>query len=267
MAGLFALGLNRGPAHFFEEPFMLKFILVFGLIFSAVPTLAEESEDTKLTLQVTAIQRVMQDRLAVALSAREQGASAEAVQEALNARMADALEVVESVDGIEEKTQHYRVYFREEKRYSSSTSDSGKRKGYWVASQQLYLTSANFDALKALSTQLQQSGLALSHMNFFVSSELNAATRDALIPQAVETLKDKVRLYKAAMGGGVARLATINVQGRHEGRMASKTMMSAPMMEMDARGSSPAPIVAEPEEVDVSLSLSGTIVFDAVSFD
>jgi predicted secreted protein len=171
---------------------------------------------------------------------------------AINRRMAAAMELVNGAPEVSAKTGGYRVYYQNYHR-SELKPENGEQ-GRWVGTQILSLDSADFEAAKTLAGELQQSGLAANHMSFYVSAELQEATKDRLIPLAVNTLKNKAKLYQQALGGEVLMLKSIQVQGAH--RMMAE---AAPIMmaKSGVTGDQAAPVVAEPDEQEISLTLEG----------
>lgn len=248
-------------AVFFEHLLMehhamkhLLYILAALVVFVGTAPLA--AENTSLRLTTAASLPVMQDRLAMSLQVYEEGKSAEQVQEAINRRMERAVEKAKTQKGVEVKTGHYRVYYRD---YHRNEKAPDQAKGRWVGSQTLIIDSGAFDALKALAGSLQQQGLVMNHMNFYVSAGLREETKNKLIPLAVSTLKEKAKLYQAALGGEALTLTSIEVQGAHQGRFESAPMMKSAMADTAA-----APVVGEPDEQEISLSLMAAFTLKPV---
>lgn len=231
----------------------LLYTLAALVVFIGTTPLA--AENTTLKLTASASLPVVQDRLAVSLQVYEEGRSAEAVQDAINRHMGRAVETAKAAS-VEVKTGHYRVYYRD---YHRNEKPAGEHKGRWIGSQTLIIDSGDFDALKTLAGSLQQQGLVMNHMNFYVSGTLREATKNKLIPMAVDTLKEKAKLYQAALGGEVLTVTSIEVQGTHHSRLETVPMMKSAMADSAA-----APVVAEPDEQEISLSLLATFTLKPV---
>ena len=236
---------------------MKHLLITLTALFLVFGTSPSTAENTTLKLTASASLTVMQDKLSMSLQVREEGQSAQDVQAAINQRMDMAVEMSKAQPGVDVKTGHYRVYFRE---YHRNEKAPDQQKGRWIGSQTLIIDSGDFEALKALAGNLQRQGLVMNHMNFYVSNKLRETTKEQLIPLAVDTLRKKATLYKAALGGEALTVSSIEVQGAHQGRYEAAPMMKSAM----ADSSAAAPVVAEPDEQEISLSLFATFTMKAV---
>lgn len=245
-------------------------LLLFGFFFSIAAAEKAFGFDgsTSLQLRATVSKAVLQDQLQISLYLRQEGETAKAVQMAINSKMKELVEQAKGVAGVEVHVQNYRVYFdRRDRQHSGrmaerSNEDARKPHGQWVGQQYMSLTSADFEAVRKLASDLQAQEMALGNIYFSVSANKTQAVRDSLIEPATARLFEKARLTASALNTSIEALSQFAVDPSSH----SPRRMAAMTSSQERRGGSNDLIVAEPRHVEIYLSVEGEFKLEPVSF-
>ncbi|GBQ83660.1 hypothetical protein AA13595_1229 [Gluconacetobacter johannae DSM 13595] len=198
---------------------------------------------TELTLSGTGTVHAAPDRLTATLFAESTAANAATAQGKVNALVRQTLDAANAAGGLTTVTEGYFVQRDDTARPQSSQ---------WTARQTIRLTGADGAALLDLVGKLQARGLALSGLDWSLSSD----RRQELTSQAeAEALKDVRRRADAAatvLGMKVATIRSVSLGDRTMPR-------PMPMMAMAARAAA-FPPSAPAEEQDVTASATATVL-------
>jgi predicted secreted protein len=225
---------------------MRRMLLALALI-APFAARAEEPPRTRLLLSESAEITVKQDELYAQLAVEARGASAAAVQQAVNRAMTAALARAREASAVTVSTGGYGVW----RAYGSSVPTSQA----WQASQSLTLTAKDSEPLLELVGVLQAQGLAVKQLAYRVSRELWRTTREQAIEEAVRGLQARAQRMAGLLNLDFERFAKVDLDG---GRDRPQPFAAAPMA---ARASSDsAPPVAEAAEVRIGASVSAEAV-------
>lgn len=201
-----------------------------------------------VTVTASATSNVANDRMHAFLRAEADNADAAAAANDVNARMGRALTRARAVAGVEASTAGY----------SSYQVTEANRPQRWRVSQTLVLESGDFAALSALVSKLQSSdGLVLSGLNFSVSTATRRAAEDALTQRAIQNWQQRAQLAAQAFGVSSWRTGRITVQTNDYAR-------PQPMYRTAGVAAANAPVAVEGGISDVTVTVSGEAIFDAV---
>jgi predicted secreted protein len=223
---------------------MRAIALAAALALTLIP-LARAAE-TDIQLSETATRMMTPDRLRASLRLEVKGKSARAVQAELNTRMDTALAKAKSVASVTASTGAYSVG------RSGLLNDAEP----WQASQTLELTSGNFQSLLALAGELENQGLAISDLNFFLAPETVKGVEGMLTGQALAALKVRADQVARDMGLAVDHFGKVEVGNA----TAYAPFRPMPMMAAATMPARAAPPVAEPGDSTVSLTVSADVV-------
>ena len=206
---------------------MIRPLFVLACAVLAFPALA----DTSVHLEQQARKVVPRDRLQADLRVEASGPDSRSVQDEVNRRMSAALAKARKNSALTVQSGGYEV-FRDQ---------PAKGKEVWRASQGITLVSKEFDAVLKLSGELQDDGLAMSGLHFFLAPETLRAAQSELTAQALSGLRDRANEVAADLGMNVAHYKDMNVgnaaegfEGRRPMMMAKASLSSAPMVPPDA---------------------------------
>jgi predicted secreted protein len=172
----------------------------FACALVIAPQLAAAAAETDIHLGETATKSVAPDRLRATLRLDEKGRTPREVQAALNRGMEAALAKAKSVAGVTLSTGFYNAY-------RTSSSDPNP----WEASESLILTSGDFPALLGLAGDLQNSGLEIAGLEFYLAPETVKAAEAALTAAALAALKARAEGVASDMGLSVAGFTHVDV--------------------------------------------------------
>jgi predicted secreted protein len=213
------------------------------MLLAPLPALAQGAPPpTVLRLAETAEVMREPDELVATLRAEARGASAAAVQEAVNRSIAQALDRVRAVPSVRVATGGY---------WTSRVEDGRA----WSAQQQITLTGRDAAPLLELVGQLQGGGLAASGLAWRLSREATQAARQEAARLALEGVQRRAEDLAAQMNLRVLRYAEIRVDVPERGPAPRMAMEAAPMA---ARAATPPRVVAE------EVAVSATVAADAV---
>jgi uncharacterized protein len=167
-----------------RAPAVLGALAALGLPATApVPALAQAAEPAPAVLHLsqTAERKVVRDLLRIELRVEQTGADPLALQEAVNRRMAAALDRARQVQGVEVETGSYAV--------ADETLQSGPSR--WRATQSLILTGKAADAELKLAGALQSDGLLMSSISYEVSPETVRGAEEDLTAEALAGLAQR----------------------------------------------------------------------------
>lgn len=222
---------------------MLRPFLVLACATFAVSAAA----DTGIHLTQQAQKVVPRDRLQAELRVEASGPDSRAVQDEINRRMGTALAKARKAPALTVQSGGYSVY-REQPQ---------KGPEVWHASQSLAFSSKDFDAVLKLSGELQNDGLAMSGLRFFLAPETLRAAQSELTAQALSGLRDRAGEVAADLGMSVAQYKEITVGNAGEGFEIRRPMMAKAAMEP---GAPIAPPDAEAGESTISLTVQAEVI-------
>lgn len=215
------------------------------MLLAPLPAWAQAAPATVLRLAETAEVMREPDELVATLRAEARGASAAAVQEAVNRAVAQALDRARGVPSVRAATGAY----------WTSRVDDGRA---WNAQQQVTLTGREAAPLLELVGQLQSGGLALGGLAWRLSREAERAAKEEAARLALDGVRRRAEALAAQMNMQVRRYAEIRVDVPERGPAPRMAMDAAPMA---ARAATPPRAVAE--EVAVSATVSADAVLEA----
>ncbi|MEO8346298.1 MAG: SIMPL domain-containing protein [Betaproteobacteria bacterium] len=201
-----------------------------------------------VTLSASATASVPNDRMYASMRAESDNADPAAAASVVNARMGKALARAKAIAGVEASTSGY----------SSFQITDKTQQTRWRVAQTLKLEGSDFASLSALISQLQSDGgLVIDGTQFSVSDASRKKAEEALTQQAIKSWQ--ARAADAARGFGF--------DGWRVGNVAIQTgdfMRPQPMMRQAAFASSAAPVAMEGGNSDVTVTVSGDAVLDAM---
>lgn len=196
--------------------------------------------ETALHLSETAEVARAPDEVVAVLRAEARGASAAAVQEAVNRAMAQAVARAAAVQGVTATTGGY---------WTTRVQDGGT----WQASQQLTLRSGNGAALLELTGTLQQQGLTLGGLNWTLRRDTQRVAREEAAQLALDAIRRRADAVAAQLGLVVVGLREVRIDAPDRG--------PRPMMAMAAaRAASAAPPVAVAEDIQVAATVEAVAI-------
>jgi predicted secreted protein len=212
----------------------------------AVPAHAEADQQISqpvLTLAATAHATVANDRMRAVLRAEADDRDATQAARVVNQRMARALARAKGVAGVDVASAGY------------STWQIGEKADLrWRVTQSMAVESADFAALAALLTRLQQDeGLLLSGVEFSVSTKARTAAEDALVREAIADWQARAKLAAQAFGAAGWRPGRVSVQSIDAGR-------PQPMLRAQGMVAASAPVSVEAGTSDLAVTVSGEAI-------
>jgi predicted secreted protein len=127
----------------------------------------------------------------------------------------------------------------------------------WRGEQVLTLSSGDFDAVLALAGVLQNDGLVMGEMRFFVSPDSLKAVQDELTATALKELQERARNVAGDLTLKVQRYKTINIGNATEELGEAPTSKRAAVAGKSQKAPPPAAIAGE---ALVSLTVNSTVV-------
>ena len=227
---------------------------------------AHEKDDgsTTVTLNAEARRMVEQDRVTATLNFEASGATAQAVQAEINAKMQAAKPRYDAVGGVKTSTGQYNVYKdypREPQPKKDGTPgwtpEEREAKAFWRGSQSLMLDGVKSDAMLMLISSLQKEGFALQGLNFYMSRDAEDRVKDALITEALGNIRARAENIQKALGKRSIHYAKIDLGGGNQ----PIPMMRSMAMKAEsyaAADSMPAP-VAEAGETEVVMHVTAEV--------
>lgn len=228
-------------------PALLFFALVpAGAI--AAPATSDKPVTTDIQLVQQAALVVPRDRAVATLRVMARGPNARQIQIDINHRMMAALTKVKNAPGITAETGSYSV------NHPYTTQGESAE---WRGEQVLTLNSGDFDAVLALAGALQNDGLVMGEMRFFVSPDSLKAVQDELTATALKALQDRARNVAGDLNLKVERYKTITIGNATEEIGEAPTSNKAAVAGKSQKAPPPAAIAGE---ALVSLTVNSTVI-------
>jgi predicted secreted protein len=239
---------------------MIRPLASFALaaLFAANTSLAQQPPTPALpaspsvTVTGAASTKVQNDRMQVMVRAESEQTTAGAAATDVNTRMAKALAAAKAAPGVEAKSAGYSTWQQWEK----------GRPGKWRVSQTLSLTGADFPALAALLTKLQdEGGMLVSSIAFSLAPETRRRAEDALTTEAIRAWQQRAATASEALGFAAWQPGHVSVS---TGDFAPQPRFD--MMARAGAAAAPAPPVAvEGGTTELTVTVTGDAVLDKPS--
>jgi len=200
---------------------------------------------TLISLSVTEKRTVDQDTLTAVLRIESVNTDAQTLQREINAAMAQALELSESVDTVEVSTGYYSVY------QFNNAPQGGRANHQWRGSQSITLESSDAQNVLELAGEMQELGFVMNNLSYSLSNERADEVRDGLMESAIVRAQANAQRAAQAMGKANVDIATITID---EAMGYAQPMMMARGMAMDSATEKANP-VAEAGKSEVSLTV------------
>jgi len=200
---------------------------------------------TLITLSVTERVQVEQDTLIATLRVERDNRDATALQSAINAAMAEALETAEGDEAVKVSTGYYSVY-----QYNTSPQ-GGRSNDMWRGSQSITLEGQDAAKILALAGAIQEQGFLMSELRYVLSTARADEVRDSLMESAIARATANVERAARAMGKADVDIAVLDIDAALG---YAQPMMMARGVAMDAVTEMATP-VAEAGETEVSLTV------------
>ena len=187
----------------------MKNIFILSLIFafSSLTAIADdEPKGTMLNLSATEMEEVENDLLVSTLRFEQEGKDPREIQNIVNSKMQQALDLIKKYSEIKAKTENYNIY----KFYPDPTKQTNNN-AMWRASQGLSLKSKSSDDLLKLIGELQSIGLLINGLDYIVSPEKQEQTQDAMMEKALQKLTEKAKRAAKAIGKNKVEFININI--------------------------------------------------------
>ena len=166
--------------------------------------LTKRTDRTEVQLSQQAERLEPRNRIAVRLSVEARGNNARQIQLDINKHMSAAIKKVQSDPAITVETGSYSV----SRPYNS---ENAKETDRWRGMQTLSMTSDDFEAVLKLAGELQNDGLVMNDMRFFVAPETLKAAQDELTTAALQTLKERTNHVAGDLGLKIERYKNITI--------------------------------------------------------
>ena len=217
----------------------------------AEPALAANAGDipgkTEIQLSQQATREMARDRLRAVLRIEGKGHNGRQIQADINKRMAAALDRIKQVPNVAAATGSYTVY----RDYTSKDTE------LWQANQTLSLSSEDFDAVLNLVGDLQNSGLLMSEMQFFLAPETLAAAQDDLTAAALTALRARAQSVAQDLGMNIEHYKVITIGNAQEDRGDARSRKAGAATVVT--GKAPPPAV-QAGDATVTLAVSATVI-------
>ena len=169
------------------RPKFAALLAAMPLLVLALPSVAADANSslpgkTEIHLSQQAVRILARDRLRATLRIEAKGNNGRQIQQEINKRMAASLEMAKKSPAVIAETGSYTVH------QNYNTKDAN----LWEGSQTLTLSSEDFDAVLNLVGDLQNNGLLMSEMQFFLAPETLTAAQDDLTAAALTALRTRV---------------------------------------------------------------------------
>ncbi|HWY60299.1 MAG TPA: SIMPL domain-containing protein [Rhizomicrobium sp.] len=171
------------------------------------PADAKPVTTTDIQLVQQAALVVPRDRITATLRVILRGPNARQIQVEINRRMVAALAKVKNAPAVIAETGSYAVNHP----YTREGQESA-----WQGEQTITLTSGDIDAVLNLAGDLQNDGLVMGEMRFFVSPDSLKAVQDDLTATALKAMQDRAANIAGDLNLKVERYKTITVGNAQE---------------------------------------------------
>lgn len=219
-----------------------------------LPLLAQAEDSPhydRVLLSVTTQTDVRQEKLRAVLFAEEEGMDTARLADAVNQRVALAMDLAKNEQGIKARTLGY----------SSNPFYKDQRVEGWRVRQSLELQGDDPTQLGLLIGKLQ-SDLNVQSINYSVSEQMVDTTTDELIDQAMQAFQKRAQRVASGWGRDGYRLVQMAIQSRQ-----SQPPLPMPFEASLARAAV-APVsapVLEGGEQQISVTVTGTIELNPVA--
>lgn len=215
-------------------------------VFTAVllsPAHAEQMPRyNQINIQASASQELANDQLTANLMVQQSGRNTAKLANQVNKKMAMILEKSHAFNAIKTKTTSYSTH----PVYKNGVIES------WQVSQNIMLTSQDFDALAEFVGQLNEVATVQS-MTFSISQQAIDDIKDELTKQAISNFKNKAKMIAQQFDKSDYVLVTVSIDSNY---YQPQPKMSRVMMMADAESAPPA-LSAGTD--NVSVHINGTI--------
>lgn len=189
---------------------MKKTVATLLLGVAALIAAAAHAEDKpvydRIAFAVSAEKEVVNDVLTATLYAEQQGQDTVALSKTVNEAITWALETAKKEPAVENRTLDYTT---------TPVYDDNNRISGWQVRQSIQLKSRDSNALSALLGNLQAK-LRIEGIAYSVSPEVQAATEDELVGNALAAFKKRAELVKTSMGRSEYRVVRVDVQSAND---------------------------------------------------
>jgi predicted secreted protein len=227
--------------------------LFLSLALASLPAVAADKDskpvtttDVQFTQQASLV--VPRDRITATLQVIQRGPNARAIQIEINKRMMAALAKVKAASSVIAETGSYSV--------RHPFINSGES-ALWQGDQTLTLTSGDIDAVLDLAGSLQNDGLVMGQMRFFVSPDSLKAVQDELTATALKAMQERAANVAGDLSLKVNRYKTINIGNAEEQFGETPTSTKGAPAGQSKKAPPPAAIAGE---ALVSLTVNSTVV-------
>ena len=221
-------------------------------LFAAAPVFAATADKPVTTTDIMLTQQaalvVPRDRITATLRVIQRGPNARAIQIEINRRMMGALAKVKGAPAVIAETGSYAV--------NHPYTNNGES-AQWQGEQTLTLTSGDIEAVLDLAGSLQNDGLVMGEMRFFVSPESLKAVQDDLTATALKAMQDRASNIAGDLSLKVSRYKTINVGNAQEQIGETPTTTKGTPAGQSKKAPPPAAIAGE---ALVTLTVNSTVV-------
>jgi predicted secreted protein len=228
-------------------PALLLFTLAPAAAMAAPPS-SEKTITTDIQLVQQAALVVPRDRVVATLRVMARGPNARQIQIDINHRMMAALAKVKNAPAVTAETGSYSVNHPYTVQGESAE---------WRGEQVLTLSSGDFDAVLALAGTLQNDGLVMGQMRFFVSPDSLKAVQDDLTATALKALQDRAKNVAGDLNLKVERYKSITIGNATEEFGEGPTSNKAAVAGKSQKAPPPAAIAGE---ALVSLTVNSTVI-------
>lgn len=205
------------------------------------------STKTEIQLVQQAQRVVARDRVLATLQVTSKGPNARQIQTEINRKMMAALAKVKDAPMVTAETGSYSVT----RPYNAKDGDD------WRGAQVLTMTSDDFEAVLNLAGELQNDGLVMGELRFFVSPDSLKATQDELTAAALTALKDRAQNIAGDLVLKVERYKTIAVGNATEEFGESPMRSKGAVAGANKKAPPPAAIAGE---ASVTLTVNSTVL-------
>lgn len=222
---------------------LARYISIFLLAIAPISLYANDNTYNHISLQTSASTEVANDVLVAVLVVQENGQQPAALADSVNTKMAQVLSKATDFKAIDSHTTSY----NSQPRYKSGQINS------WQVSQQIKLTSQDFDQLGKLIAEVNDLARVQS-MTFKVSDPRIEKTKEELTKTAIKKFRHKAAIVAEQFGRAHYQLVHVTIDGNHQ---SPRPMMERSMMMADSARSAPPATSAGTNKITVNIN--GTI--------
>jgi predicted secreted protein len=225
---------------------VLAMLVALVSVSAAAQVLAPDPKN-RVSFAVERTRDVANDWATAQIGVSDEDSDAARLADRVNQTMGWALGVAKSAKGVEVKSGGYATH---------PVHDERGKITRWGASQDLYLESADVDALSALIGKLQ-SKLALRSISFSVAPETRRKTEDTLIGEALTAFTERAKRVASGLGARDHEIVSLSIQT--PGGPMPVDMFAARARVMEA---APAPPQFESGQSTLTVRVDATIELD-----